>query len=423
MRQFKCTEMQQFNHIKLIPDKLDFLIPRIRRRRMTTHNSRLEVIDALRGFAIVSIMLLHNIEHFDFYFAPSGLPDWLKAVDKLVWDSLFFLFGGKSYAIFALLFGMTFYIQHHNREVRGDDFRPRFAWRLALLLGFGVLNSMFYHGDILSIYAVLGLTLIPVARLSQRWVLTVAVILLLQPYAWWEVIQALSQPDQKLPDPASWAYFGRANDYFAHGSALQVWAGNVTNGKTGVILWSWENGRIFQIPALFMLGMLAGRRGVFKEGKRLFWRKALLIAGLVFIPLYVLKTWPETWPVGQALQRPLLVIITSWSNLALMVVLVSLFVLLFHTLRWLQVFSPLGRMSLTSYVVQSIIGTSIYYGFGLGMYQYTGASFALAIGIALALLQRQFSVWWLARHAQGPLETVWHRLTWLGSPPLIHAKN
>ena len=387
----------------------------------TIKNSRLDVIDALRGFAIVSIMLLHNIEHFDFYFAPVGLPEWLKLVDKMIWDSLFFLFGGKSYAIFALLFGMTFYIQYHNREVRGEDFRVRFAWRLVLLLAFGLLNSMFYHGDILSIYAVLGFALIPVARLSNRWVLVIALVLLAQPYAWIEVIQALPNPDQKLADPASWAYFGRANDYFAHGSALQVWSGNLTNGKIGVIRWSWENGRLFQIPALFMLGMLAGRKGLFKDAS--FWRKALPIALVAFIPLYLLKTWPEAWGVGEALRRPLLVIVTSWSNAALMVVLVAIFVLLFYSRRWLAVFSPLGRMSLTSYVVQSIIGTSIYYGFGLGMYQYTGASFALAIGIALALLQRQFSVWWLARHSQGPLETVWHRLTWIGNQPVSHARN
>lgn len=384
---------------------------------ITTTTSRLDVIDALRGFAIVSIMLLHNIEHFDFYFAPAGLPVWLKTVDKAIWDSLFFLFGGKSYAIFALLFGVTFYIQYHNRERRGEDFRARFAWRLALLLAFGLFNSMFYHGDILSIYAVLGLTLIPVARLSNRWVAIIAVVLLLQPYAWWEVFQALPNPDAKLPDPASWAYFGRANDYFAHGSALQVWTGNLTNGKVGVIRWSWENGRIFQIPALFMLGMLAGRKGLFSDP--LFWRRALLIAVVLFIPFYVLKTWPELLGVGEAVRRPLLVIITSWSNVAFMVVLVSVFVLLFYSLRCLMFFSPLGRMSLTSYVVQSIIGTSIYYGFGLGMYQYTGASFALAIGLVLALVQRQFSVWWLAKHSQGPLESVWHKLTWLGS----HARN
>ncbi|QJD92198.1 DUF418 domain-containing protein [Duganella dendranthematis] len=384
---------------------------------ITTTTSRLDVIDALRGFAIVSIMLLHNIEHFDFYFAPAGLPVWLKTVDKAIWDSLFFLFGGKSYAIFALLFGVTFYIQYHNRERRGEDFRARFAWRLVLLLAFGLFNSMFYHGDILSIYAVLGLTLIPVARLSNRWVAIIAVVLLLQPYAWWEVFQALPNPDEKLPDPASWAYFGRANDYFAHGSALQVWTGNLTNGKVGVIRWSWENGRIFQIPALFMLGMLAGRKGLFSDP--LFWRRALLIAVVLFIPFYALKTWPELLGVGEAVRRPLLVIITSWSNVAFMVVLVSVFVLLFYSLRCLMFFSPLGRMSLTSYVVQSIIGTSIYYGFGLGMYQYTGASFALAIGLVLALVQRQFSVWWLAKHSQGPLESVWHKLTWLGS----HARN
>ena len=380
---------------------------------MTTSNSRLDVIDALRGFAIVSIMLLHNIEHFDFYFFPAWLPDWLKMVDKGIWNSLFFLFGGKSYAIFALLFGMTFYLQNHSREARGEDFRPRFAWRLLLLLGFGLLNSMFYQGDILSIYAVLGLALIPVARLSSRTVLMIAVLLLLQPASWLEVFH----PDEKLVDPASWAYFGRANAYFEHGSAADVWWGNLTNGKIAVIRWSWENGRVFQIPALFMIGMLAGRQGVFKTSpeNRAFWRHTLIIAALAFIPLYALKTWPELWPVSEMVRRPLLVIITSWSNLAFMAILVSAFSLLFYTRRWLEVFSPLGRMSLSSYVLQSIVGTTIYYAYAFGLYKYTGASFSLVIGIVLALLQRQFSVWWLRHHQQGPLETVWHRATWTGN--------
>jgi len=383
---------------------------------MRANSSRLDVIDALRGFAIVSIMLLHNIEHFDFYFLPAGLPAWLVAVDKMIWDSLFFLFGGKSYAIFALLFGLTFYIQDHNRELRGEDFRARFAWRMVLLLGFGLFNSMFYHGDILSIYAVLGLALIPVARLRSGVVLCIAALLLLLPHAWVEFFQALPNPDEKLADPASWAYFGRAEKYMAHGSAFDVWTGNLSNGKIGVIRWSWENGRIFQIPALFMLGMLAGRKGLFIPSipNKIFWRKTLLIAVLAFIPLYLLKSNPDLWHIGAAVRRPLLVIVTSWSNVAFMAVLVSSFTLLSYAGNWLGIFSPLGRMSLTSYVVQSIVGTSIYYGFGLGMYQYTGASFALAIGLTLAVLQRQFSVWWLRGHKQGPLETLWHKATWIG---------
>ena len=70
---------------------------------MESTSGRFTVVDALRGFAIVSIILLHHIEHFDFYFFPEEIPSWLKSVDKGIWDTLFFLFGGKSYAIFALL--------------------------------------------------------------------------------------------------------------------------------------------------------------------------------------------------------------------------------------------------------------------------------------------------------------------------------
>ena len=383
---------------------------------MNAPSSRLDLLDALRGFAIVSIMLLHNIEHFDLYFTPQGAPGWLVAIDKVVWDSMFFLFGGKSYAIFALLFGVTFYIQFQGRAARGEDFRPRYAWRMVLLLCFGLLNSMVYHGDILSMYAVLGLALIPVARLRGAVVFAIAVILLLQPYAWLEWYWALSAPNEKLADPASWAYFGRANEYMKHGSMTEVWIGNLTNGKTGVILWSWENGRLFQIPALFMLGMLAGRAGWFalsKENQRRWWR-VLFIAVAAFIPLYFIKTYSGSWNIGPALERPLLVIITSWSNLTFMAVLVACFSLVFYARPAMEFFSPLGRMSLTSYVVQSVVGTALYYGYGLGLYQHTGATVALVIGIVLALAQRQFSVWWLRSHAQGPLEALWHRATWVG---------
>ncbi|MFV8340010.1 hypothetical protein ACNQGL_12125 [Flavobacterium sp. LB3P21] len=97
---------------------------------------RIEVVDALRGFAIMSIMLLHNVEHFEYYHLPENFPAWLVAMDKIVWDSMFFIFGGKSYAIFALLFGFSFYIQNDNQAKKGNDFRGRFFWRMMLLLVF-----------------------------------------------------------------------------------------------------------------------------------------------------------------------------------------------------------------------------------------------------------------------------------------------
>jgi uncharacterized protein len=393
-----------------------------------TTSSRLDLVDALRGFAIVSIMMLHNIEHFDLYFTPPGEPAWLRSLNQGIWDTMFALFGGKSYAIFALLFGLTFHLQFDARAQRGDDFRPRFAWRMLLLLGFGLVNSAFYEGDILAIYAVLGLFLIPVARLRTRTVFLLACFLCLQPVAWIDALAALGSAPGKLPDPASWAYFGRANEYLMHGSLVDVLTGNLTNGKQAVLLWSWENGRMLQIPALFMFGMLAGRVGLFavNDANRIVWRRIFVGALLLLGPLVVIRRHLETWIPAEALRRPLDAICTPLLNLAVMLLLVTGFALLFRHVtgaRVLGMFRWMGRMSLTSYMMQSVVGTTLYYGFGFGLYKTTGTVLALTIGIVLALLQGIFSAWWLRHHKQGPLEALWHRLTWVGAARLPAARQ
>lgn len=387
---------------------------------MIAESSRLHVVDALRGFAIVTIMLLHNIEHFDFYYKPEGLPVWLVNLDKGIWDTLFFLFGGKSYAIFALLFGLTFFIQSDNQARRGFDFRGRFAWRLLLLLFFGIINSSFYQGDILTIYAIIGLVLIPVARLGDRSVFWIALFLMLQPYEWFTLIKGLQNPGVSMADPVSWSYFARTGEHITGDSLLKTWIGNLTIGKPAVLYWNWENGRVFQTASLFMLGMLAGRKKLFvlSDSSRKFWKRTLLVASVVFIPLFIIKTNIAGWIGYEALSRPASTIVTSWSNMAFMLVLVSGFVLIYRNARFnraLNIFSYYGRMSLSNYIMQSVMGSFIYYGYGLGLYKYTDATLCLMIGILLALLQGLFSAWWLKYHKKGPLETLWHNATWIGS--------
>lgn len=380
--------------------------------------TRLHVVDALRGFALVSIMLLHNLEHFDVYFLPPHLPEWLLSLDKKIWDSLFFLFAGKSYGIFALLFGLTFYIQLNSRMEKGEDFRGRFAWRLVLLLFFGAINSMFYQGDILTIYALVGFLIIPLAKLSDRALLYIAIILLLQPLEWWNVIHGLQlDPGVKLSDPASWTYFGRMDEYIKGSSFLATVKGNLLNGKLACVFWSWENGRFFHILSLFIFGMLTGRKKLFAdspENKR-FWTKTLMVSAISFAVLYVVKENAASFIKSEAVLRPFTTIETSWTNISFMTVLIAGFYLLYQTAalhRALDVFSAIGRMSLSNYILQSVLGSTLYYGFGFALYQYTGATFSLVIGILLAILLGILSTYWAKGHKRGPLEELWFRATW-----------
>jgi len=387
---------------------------------MNTDISRLHVVDALRGFALVAILLLHNLEHFDFYYLPENLPAWMKTLDTGIWDTLFFLFAGKSYAIFALLFGLTFFIQSSNQQKKGKEFRGRFVWRLFLLLLFGLFNSVFFQGDILEIYAVIGVVLVLVSKFSDKTVFLIAMVLMLQPLEWVHFFQALENPGIQLKDPLSWSYFGKMVAYIPESSFIQTAAGNLTNGKTAVMLWNYENGRFFQTASLFLLGMLAGRRSLFASSlaNKSIWTKILGIAALAFIPLFIIKLRLPDFVGAATVLRPLDTIITSWANIAFMLVLVSVFYLLFFNKTFqkkLNVFSPLGRMSLSNYVFQSIIGSFLYYGFGLALYQYTGATYSLLIGIVFAVLLGSFSSWWMKGHKHGPLETLWHKATWAWS--------
>lgn len=387
---------------------------------MNQPTKRFEVVDALRGFAIISIMLLHNLEHFDFYFTPPNLPSFIQHTDKIIWDTLFFLFSGKVYAIFSLLFGLTFFIQFNNQAKKGKDFRLRFAWRMLLLLAFGTINSAFYEGDILSFYALIGIFILPFAKLNTRTVFWIAVFLMIQPYEWGKFILATQTPDAVVSNPLSWSYFGRMGEYITGDSILKTFIGNLTNGKKGVFIWSWEQGRVFQTLALFLFGMLAGRKKLFdlSDQNKKFWKYSLIIATLTFIPLFLLRNNLGHLIESRAIRRPFATIVASYRNLSFMIFLVSGFTLLFQTrafYKLLHAFSPMGRMSLSNYIIQSVIGATIYYGYGFGLYQYTGATYSLGIGILLALLQSWFSTWWFKSHRFGPLEYLWHKATWIGA--------
>lgn len=380
---------------------------------------RLGVVDALRGFALLAIVLLHNLEHYNLFFMPENVPAWLQTIDKYAWDTIFFLFAGKAYATFSLLFGFSFYIQFHNAEKRGIDFRGRFAWRMCLLLLFAQLHALFYNGDILLLYAVVGFALIPVCKLKDKTVFWIALILLLQPYEWGRAIYALINPDYVAVTGHFIPYAMRAEAATANGSFFDVLQSNIIDGQLYSNIWQVENGRLFQTAALFMFGMLLGRRKylIKSEESVRFWKRMLIGAVIAFIPLYCLRIFVPDFITDSSALIPYNIAVPSYANFAFMVILVSLFTLLWFKKEtgysWQSLLIPYGRMSLTNYISQSVMGVTIYYGFGLSMYKYAGATASLLIALLIFTVQLVFSRWCLVRHRQGPLEFLWRKGTWI----------
>ncbi len=384
---------------------------------INTH--RLDVVDALRGFALLAIVLLHNLEHYNLFVFPENVPSWLASLDKIIFDTTFFLFAGKAYATFSLLFGFSFYIQFRNAQKRGIDFRGRFAWRMFLLFLFSQLHALFYNGDILLLYSFVGLSLILVSKLKDKTVLIIAIICLLQPMEWIRLIYALFDPDFISYGHYYKTFANLVAPVMENGSFLEVLKSNIWHGQLYSNLWQVENGRLFQTSALFMFGMLLGRKEFFVKSDTSikFWKNVLIYAAIAFIPLYMLKTYIPGLVDVKTIKMPLNIILPSFANFAFMAILVSGFALLWfrkNGYKFQRLTIPYGRMSLTNYITQSIIGVSLYYGFGLGLCHYAGSTLSILIGLSIFTAQLFFSRWWLSRHEQGPLEYLWKKSTWIG---------
>lgn len=383
---------------------------------------RIESVDALRGFALLAIVLLHNLEHYNIFGAGEWEPAWLMKIDQWVTEVVFFIFAGKAYATFSLLFGLSFYIQMRNARKRGCDYRARFAWRMLLLVGFSQLHALFYNGDILLLYAVCGLILIPASGWSNRTVIIVASLLMLQPFAWSKVIYALFNPEYVDTNSLFMRYAAGAEEVGRNGDFLQTIANNIWNGQLYSNFWQVEAGRLFQTPALFLYGMLLGRINAFEcnEANKRLWKRIAVWSAAGMVPLYFLKTYIPPMIENITVLSYYGIAVPMLFNFAFMGLIVALFCLLWFKMRnsagsrWQQVLVPYGRMSLTNYISQSIIGVCIYYHFGLGLYDKVGATITLMIGFGIFAMQLIFSRVWLAKHRQGPLEWLWKRLTWIG---------
>ena len=381
-------------------------------------STRLEVVDALRGFAVLAILLVHQVEHYIFSVYPTDSPVWLQAVDDTMMKVVFALFAGKAYAIFSLLFGFTFYMQYAREERNGRDFGYRFLWRLLLLAGFATLNAAFFPGgDVLLLYAVMGVVLFVARRWSDKVVLCLSVLFLLQPVEWFHYAMGLVVPGYALPDWGVGAMYDKVGEVVKSGSLLDFVVCNVTLGQKASLFWAVGGGRMVQTAGLFLAGLYIGRKRLFAPGEKndRLWSVVLAVSAILYVPLFTVH---GVLASGDSLAGQTLgTVFDMWHKLAFTLVLVASFVQLYQFGRVRDVASrlcPYGRMSLTNYVSQSLVGALVFFPLGLYLAPHCGAALSLLIGFGVFALQLYFCKWWLKTHKQGPLEALWYRLTWMG---------
>ena len=379
-------------------------------------NTRIDVADILRGIAIAGIILIHFLEHMNFW---NFSTLTIGKVDQAIWDATFFLLAGKMYAIFAMLFGLSFFIQHDNQAQKGVDFRPRFAWRMVLLMMFGLFDLLFYNGDILFIYGLCGLLVRPLIRVSNKVILTVALFLMLQPVELIYTIMAAIDPTTAALDLGSESHYLAIFGPCGSGTWLDVAKGGITHGLPANILWAIENGRMTQTVCFFLVGIYLGRKRLFyNEGNNLaIWKKILLYATIgfaVLTPLYYIL--PEH-ANGPCMEKSLTAMFNMWKNVCMMLMIISGVTLAYYNTcakRWLIKLAPYGKMSLTNYLGQAIIGGLLFYNWGFGLWDDCAHTVSFLMGIGVIVLQFLFCTWWMKHHKRGPFEQLWYWATWLG---------
>jgi len=378
---------------------------------------RVQLVDALRGLALFMIVLIHFIEHFELFQDPDFNYFFSAKTDSIVFEMVFFFISGKAYSIFALMFGFSFYIQMHRKEINGVDFTNTFIWRLIILLIMGFVHSLVYKGDILQIYALMGLFLVLFYKIETNKLFFIAILFAMQIPSIYNVIVGFIN-SKLIVDPSFGGdYWQRGNEIYATGSFWEVVKFNLWQGKLNSWGWTIGSGRYLQLFALFIFGFVLGRIKFFERVntyKALIQVTAIisLVAGIfLYFLLLNLNTFSQSPEQIKALE----ILIKSQYNLAFTVLIISLFILAYiknNTNLIMNSLAIYGRMSLTNYVSQAVIGVILFYEFGFGLSHYLGSTWSLIFGFVFFIFQVEFSKVWLKHYYYGPLEWIWRTLTY-----------
>lgn len=404
---------------------------------------RAQILDVLRGIAICGI-LLNNIYAFSGYVM---LTDEMRqqkfstfGIDQVLNYLQIVFVQGKFYSLFSLLFGIGFSIILIRNEQKGLNGMKIFYRRMFILLLFGVFHLMFlWEGDILVLYALIGCVLPLFRKCSDKSLLTWAIMLILLPIAI-DVIKILSQwtpggflssigdsMDVKtgMGKNEAWRKW-----LFKEGSGWQEFRTWQMSGPVWRYQYILDSNRIPKVMGMFLFGLYVGRKMIYANlGQHLSLLKKIRLWGFIIgIPASIAMAWFEG--------DKKVVFANAWGLLdtifyALSVVPLALAYTSSICLLWLRsengspmkVFAPVGRMALTNYIMQTVVGIVLFYNIGLGFGQDFGLVYIFLIAAAIYLFQIVYSHLWFRYFQYGPLEWIWRQLTYGKRLPLRKNRN
>ena len=390
-------------------------------------SERLFVLDLVRGVALLGILIM-NMPGFatSFFSGQSGSDQWVNWWD--VWTATLrnVLFSGKFNSMFSLLFGIGFTIQLHRLiERRGPDGIRIYMRRLVTLLLFGAVHMLiFWTGDVLHMYALLGMLLVLLRNESDRTIISLIVLCLLFPIGVgvFKILTADSFDLQHLEQ--AFTQWLTSNDV-AYGTGSFIDAMHEHTRETWFLYTdpaSLEYTLSFyvQLTTTMLIGFLIGRHRIPQRIPELMPRVIRLQYWSLGIGIgsALLLAYGEKTVSPLDLSAKGIVVSMSYviCRLSLMAFYVTTLVRLAQRREWQRRLTPIaivGRMPLTNYLVQTAVATTIFYGWGLGFWNQGGPLtwFLLALGIYF-IVQVPFSLWWLGRFDYGPMEYLWRVMTY-----------
>jgi uncharacterized protein len=393
---------------------------------MKNNITRIPLVDGLRGFALLGIILAHYGGWHQGWSLPNEVgakyqSDLLTQILSGI-DGVFIT--GKFFAFFSFLFGVSFGLMLTRSAENQGDFLKRFAWRLFILGIIGFVHHLHWRGDILSIYAIIGYGLLLFTNVSNRIILITATLLILNvPARLQDIYFTISHADvgamwnSIFDDAGNKRYL----ELIRKGQYLPFIADNLAafpKKMTFQVL----GGRIYITFGFFLLGFWFSKNRLFEnfEAERSFFRKLLIYSsaivgaiiviflGIQFSGIFNGKTQPPAW------LNTVFSMLFDFGNGAMVMVYVAGISFLFSKKSWQKILNNMavvGKMALTSYLTQTLLGWFIFFGFGLNLLG--------NVSPAVAYLQIIFSRFWLKKYYYGPIEWIWRSLTYLKMQPMI----